>query len=79
MTDLDFTKPQLIDLPLPIVTERLVIREPRFGDGQAVFDAKAETWDMLHQWMPWAKEPATLETDELNMLWRILNFCNVLI
>jgi ribosomal-protein-serine acetyltransferase len=65
MTIIDTQNPILIDLPLPIETERLVIREPRFGDGKAVFDAKAETWDMLHQWMPWAKEPATLETDEL--------------
>jgi RimJ/RimL family protein N-acetyltransferase len=67
MTTLNIEKPILIDLPMPIETDRLIIREPRFGDGAVVNEAKAETWDMLHQWMPWAKEKSTVEDDELTM------------
>lgn len=50
---------------MPIVTDRLIIREPRFGDGKVINEAKIETYDMLHQWMPWAKNPTTAEDDEL--------------
>jgi ribosomal-protein-serine acetyltransferase len=65
MTDIKFDKPILIDLPMPIETDRLIIREPRFGDGQVIYEAKAETWDMLHKWMPWAKEKTSIEEDEM--------------
>jgi RimJ/RimL family protein N-acetyltransferase len=65
MTKLNFEKPILIDLPLPIETERLIIREPRAGDGQALYEAKMETWDSLHKWMPWAKEKNSVEDDEI--------------
>ncbi len=67
MTNINFDKPLLIDLPLPIETERLMLREPRFGDGQALNEAKLETWDRLHQWMPWAKEKTSVEEDEIFM------------
>jgi RimJ/RimL family protein N-acetyltransferase len=67
MTVLNFEKPILIDLPMPIVTDRMVIREPRFGDGAVIHKAKIETWDMLNQWMPWAKKLGTVEDDEIVM------------
>jgi len=67
MTDLKFDTPILIDLPMPIETDRLIIREPRAGDGKAVNEGKVETYDMLHQWMPWANAPTTIEEDELTM------------
>ena len=67
MTDFNIQRPILIDLPLPIETDRLILRNPQAGDGAALFEAKAETWDMLHQWMPWAKEPASLDDDEAVM------------
>ena len=67
MTTLNIEKPILIDLPLPIKTERLIIRDPRPGDGAAVNEAKIETWDMIHQWMPWAKNKTTVDDDEATM------------
>lgn len=65
MMTLNFEKPILIDLPMPIETDRLIIREPRAGDGQALYDAKMETWDALNQWMLWAKNKGTVEQDEI--------------
>ena len=59
--------PIMIDLPMPIETDRLIIREPRFGDGAMLHAAKIETWDAIHQWMPWAKELGTIADDELVM------------
>lgn len=67
MSDLNFEKPILIDLPLPIETERLILRDPRPGDGAAINEAKIETWDMIHQWMPWAKEMTSVDDDEIVM------------
>ena len=67
MTYLNTKNPILIDLPMPIETERLMLRETRFGDGQALNDAKLETWDQLDQWMPWAKNKPSVEEDELTM------------
>ena len=49
-------KPVLIDMPMPIETERLLIRPPQTGDGAATYEAKAETWDDLCQWMFWTRE-----------------------
>lgn len=67
MTDFNTKNPILIDLPMPIETDRMIIREPRFGDGAAINEAKLETWDMLHEWMPWAKEITSIQDDELVM------------
>lgn len=66
MTKLNFEKPILIDLPLPIETERLIIREPRAGDGTEIHQAKIESQDLLQKWMPWAKDIGTVdETEEV--------------
>lgn len=59
--------PILIDIPVPIETPRLILRPPMPGDGAALHEAKAETFDQLHQWMPWAKEMSTLAEDEIVM------------
>lgn len=67
MTKINTNTPILIDLPMPIETDRLIIREPRFGDGEALHKAKIETWNTLHEWMPWAKEPSTIQDDEIVM------------
>lgn len=48
------TNPILIDIPVPIETDRLIIRPPRAGDGAAFAEAKRETRDDLLRWMPWA-------------------------
>lgn len=50
----DTQKPILMDMP--IETPRLTLRPVMPGDGAVMFEAKAETFEMLHQWMPWAKE-----------------------
>ena len=42
---------------MPITTERLILRPPQAGDGAALCEAVLETWDQLHQWMPWARDP----------------------
>lgn len=67
MTDLNIQNPILINIPLPIETERLILRDPRPGDGQAINDGKLETWDMLSTWMPWAKNKSTVDEDEAVM------------
>ena len=57
--------PILIDVPMPIETDRLIIREPRFGDGAAIFEAKEESFAEINQWMDWAKQRSTVEEDEI--------------
>lgn len=58
--------PVLIDMPLPIVTPRLLLRPPQQGDGLGMHEAKEETWDMLVRWMPWTTEGlGTPETAEV--------------
>ncbi len=55
----------LIDIPMPITTPRLILRPAMPGDGDAMHEAKVETWDMLNRWMmPWAKEIGTAEDSE---------------
>lgn len=50
------TEPLLIDMPMPIVTPRLILRPSQHGDGQQIAEAVDETWDQLSQWMDWAKD-----------------------
>ena len=45
----------LIDVPMPILTPRLLIRPKQVGDGAITSAAVAETWDELHKWMRWAE------------------------
>lgn len=61
-------QPILLDLPLPIVTPRLLIRPTMPGDGRATHEAMAETFDQLKQWMPWtSKNIEPPETTEANI------------
>ncbi len=57
-------KPVLLNVPMPIETPRLIIRPIMPGDGAEMHAAKAETWDQIHRWMPWAKAVGTVEDDE---------------
>lgn len=50
MTTID---PTLIDIPMPITTPRLTIRNVLPGDGAAMQEIREETWDDLCKWMPW--------------------------
>lgn len=47
--------PILIDIPMPIRTPRLVLRNAFPGDGAAVYAAKEESFEDLKKWMPWTK------------------------
>jgi len=60
-------KPLLIDIPMPIETQRLVLRAPQTGDGLAMYEAKEETWEQLNTWLYWARKKSTPEEDELTM------------
>lgn len=46
--------PVLIDIPVPITTPRLRIEAVAPGHGTYIHEMKAETWDQLLVWMPWA-------------------------
>jgi RimJ/RimL family protein N-acetyltransferase len=46
--------PVLIDIPMPITTPRLRIEPVAPGHGTYIHEMKAETWDDLLVWMPWA-------------------------
>jgi RimJ/RimL family protein N-acetyltransferase len=58
--------PVLLDIPEAFETERLLIRVPRPGDGPALNAAVLETFENLRPWMPWAKDPPSLEQSEEN-------------
>jgi hypothetical protein len=60
--------PVLIDMPMPIMTPRLMIRPVMPGDGAPIHEAKMESWDQLRLWMPWAKERGTPE-DVVDQIW----------
>lgn len=53
-----------IDLPIPIITPRLLIRPPQLGDGPEVNRAIIDSFEKLHEFMPWAKEKPSLEETE---------------
>ncbi len=57
-------KPILIDLPMPILTPRLLIRPPQIGDGVALNKAIIESFETLSQFMDWAKEKPSVEDSE---------------
>jgi len=62
------SNPILVDLPLPILTPRLLIRDPRPGDGAELFAARKESDAELRPWMPFARGAApTLEECEANV------------
>ena len=55
----------LLDFPMPITTPRLLIRPPKLGDGIAVNAAILESYDVLHEFVDWAKtKPSAEETEE---------------
>jgi len=58
--------PVLIDVPVPIVTPRLILRPVAPGDGAVTHEAKVETWDDLCRWMPWTRDGlGTPDDDEI--------------
>ena len=64
MSDADI----LIDLPMPIVTPRLLLRPIQTGDGAIIHEAKRESWPELAKWMIWTHgkpEDAKVDDDEI--------------
>jgi RimJ/RimL family protein N-acetyltransferase len=62
------TDPLLIDLPVPIDTERLLMRPPQSGDGPVFFAALAEALPALRRFLfslPWVAMEQSLEASEL--------------
>jgi len=57
-------EPILIDVPERIETERLVLRMPRRGDGQAVNDAIRVSHADLAPWLPWAGAMPSVDESE---------------
>jgi RimJ/RimL family protein N-acetyltransferase len=57
-------KPILIDLPIPIETDRLIIRPAMPGDGRVVNEAVLESFDALKLWVPWAKVKPSIDDSE---------------
>ncbi len=57
----EFMNPLLLDFPETFDTERLTIRAPRVEDAQEIVEAVNESLPELRPWMPWAKEPPTLD------------------
>lgn len=59
--------PVLLDIPMPVKTNRLLLRPPQPGDGVELNAAIVESFDELKVWMPWAKAKPTLEESEENI------------
>lgn len=57
-------RPILLDIPNVFESERLVLRAPRPGDGEALNQAVSESLEELRPWMPWAAEAPTLADSE---------------
>lgn len=57
--------PILIDLPVPIKTQRLLLRPPQIGDGAILNAAVLESFENLRYTMPWAKTKPSLEESEI--------------
>ncbi|SDT56455.1 Protein N-acetyltransferase, RimJ/RimL family [Paenibacillaceae bacterium GAS479] len=66
--------PIMIDFDDSFESSRLLIRAPRFGDGQAVNEAILESLDQLKPWMPWAQSAPTQEQSEVNIRQATLAF-----
>lgn len=66
--------PILLDFPDSFETERLLIRAPRPGDGQAVNDAIRESHDHLRSWMPWAQSLPTIADSEMHVRRKAAHF-----
>lgn len=57
-------RPVLIDLPSPLTTPRLTLRQPTFGDGQEICDAILQSYNELRPWMPWASKNINVPLSE---------------
>jgi RimJ/RimL family protein N-acetyltransferase len=58
------TDPILIEIPESFESERLLIRAPLWGDGEAVNEAVRESIEDLRPWMPFAQNIPSIEESE---------------
>jgi RimJ/RimL family protein N-acetyltransferase len=56
--------PILLDFPDAFASDRLLIRCPRAGDGQAMFEGIAESLAELKPWLPWAHAEQSVQASE---------------
>ena len=63
------TNPILVDIPLPIETPRLILRNVLPGDGELFYRAKLETLEELRRWQPWAQDIGDAAQNEL-LIWQ---------
>ncbi|MFP7492241.1 GNAT family N-acetyltransferase [Terribacillus saccharophilus] len=68
--------PILRDFQTVIETERLIIRQPKIGDGKAVNDSIRASFPELKQWMAFAQEVPSVEETEENIRHSIANWIN---
>ena len=66
--------PILIDIPLPIITPRLLLRPPQQGDGKALFEAKKDSATELKSWMLWAKNDSSEQDEEILVRNKYIDF-----
>lgn len=60
--------PLIIDVPLQIETERLILRAPhQTGDGNIVNQAIRDSFKELKAWLPFAQELPSVEETEVNL------------
>ena len=57
-------RPILLDIPDAFESERLLLRAPRSGDGEAINRAVHESLEELRPWMAWATEAPSLADSE---------------
>ena len=67
--------PLLLDVPLQLETERLILRAPhQTGDGKIVNQAIRDSFSELKAWLPFAQELPTVEETEINLRNAHINF-----
>ncbi|MFD1851602.1 GNAT family N-acetyltransferase [Oceanobacillus bengalensis] len=67
--------PLLLDVPLQLETERLILRAPlQTGDGNIVNQAIRDSFHELKAWLPFAQELPTVEETEVNLRNAHINF-----
>ncbi|QRY36011.1 GNAT family N-acetyltransferase [Bacillus sp. PDNC022] len=67
--------PLLLDIPLQLETERLILRAPhQTGDGEIVNQAIKDSFSELKAWLPFAQELQTAEETEINLRNAHINF-----
>lgn len=67
--------PLLLDVPLQLQTERLILRAPlQTGDGAIVNQAIRDSFNELKAWLPFAQELPDVEETEINSRNAHINF-----